>query len=44
MAVADGPAAFMSYVRLDDAHDDGQLTTFRERLVIRLITAWSPRT
>jgi hypothetical protein len=32
MAVADGPAAFMSYVRLDDAHDDGQLTTFRERL------------
>jgi hypothetical protein len=27
-----GPAAFMSYVRFDDAHDDGQLTAFRERL------------
>jgi parallel beta-helix repeat protein len=27
-----GPAAFMSYVRFDDAHEDGQLTTFRERL------------
>ena len=26
------PAAFMSYVRSDDAHDDGQLTQFRERL------------
>lgn len=26
------PAAFMSYVRFDDQHDDGQLTTFRERL------------
>ena len=28
-----GPAAFMSYVRFDDAHEDGQLTAFRERLV-----------
>jgi len=27
-----GPAAFMSYVRFDDAHEDGQLTAFRERL------------
>ena len=27
-----GPAAFMSYVRFDDAHDDGQLSSFRERL------------
>jgi F-box protein 11 len=26
------PAAFMSYIRLDDQHDDGQLTLFRERL------------
>jgi hypothetical protein len=26
------PAAFMSYVRFDDQHDDGQLTQFRERL------------
>lgn len=26
------PAAFMSYVRFDDQHDDGQLTRFRERL------------
>lgn len=26
------PAAFMSYVRFDDEHDDGQLTAFRERL------------
>ncbi len=32
MAVAGGPAAFMSYVRLDDAHDDGQLSAFRDRL------------
>ena len=28
----DTPAAFMSYVRFDDEHDDGQLSTFRERL------------
>ena len=27
-----GPAAFMSYVRFDDQHDDGQLSQFRERL------------
>jgi parallel beta-helix repeat protein len=27
-----GPAAFMSYVRFDDTHDNGQLTVFRERL------------
>jgi parallel beta-helix repeat protein len=26
------PAAFMSYVRFDDQHDDGQLSRFRERL------------
>jgi parallel beta-helix repeat protein len=31
VAVA-GPAAFMSYVRFDDTHDDGQLSKFRERL------------
>jgi len=28
----DGPAAFMSYVRFDDQHDDGKLSQFRERL------------
>ena len=27
-----GPAAFMSYARFNDQHDDGQLTQFRERL------------
>ena len=26
------PAAFMSYARFNDAHDDGQLSAFRERL------------
>ena len=26
------PAAFMSYARFNDVHDDGQLTAFRERL------------
>ena len=26
------PAAFLSYVRFNDQHDDGQLTQFRERL------------
>jgi parallel beta-helix repeat protein len=31
-AAVAGPAAFMSYVRFDDAHDDGQLSAFRERL------------
>jgi parallel beta-helix repeat protein len=30
--MAGQPAAFMSYVRFDDRHDDGQLTGFRERL------------
>ena len=30
--VPDQPAAFMSYVRFNDRHDDGQLTQFRERL------------
>ena len=32
MTVSGGPAAFMSYVRFDDQHDDGRLTQFRERL------------
>ena len=32
MAMPDGPAAFMSYVRFNDQHDDGQLSQFRERL------------
>lgn len=32
MAVPAAPAAFMSYVRFDDQHDDGQLSVFRERL------------
>jgi parallel beta-helix repeat protein len=32
MAVPVEPAAFMSYVRFNDAHDDGQLSQFRERL------------
>ena len=30
--MAGEPAAFMSYARFDDQHDDGQLTAFRERL------------
>jgi len=30
--MASQPAAFMSYARFDDQHDDGQLTAFRERL------------
>ena len=30
--MAGNPAAFMSYVRFNDQHDDGQLTQFRERL------------
>jgi parallel beta-helix repeat protein len=30
--MADQPAAFMSYARFNDQHDDGQLTAFRERL------------
>ena len=32
MTVPGGPAAFMSYVRFNDQHDDGQLSQFRERL------------
>ncbi len=32
MAVPGRPAAFMSYVRFNDQHDDGQLSQFRERL------------
>lgn len=32
MAVPGGPAAFMSYVRFNDQHDDGRLSQFRERL------------
>ena len=34
------PAAFMSYVRLDDQHEGGKLTQFRERLAaeVRLQT------
>ena len=30
--MAGQPAAFMSYVRSDDQHDDGRITLFRERL------------
>lgn len=30
------PAAFMSYVRFDDQHDDGQVTQFRERLAAEI--------
>ena len=30
--MAGQPAAFMSYARFDDRHDDGQLTAFRDRL------------
>ena len=32
MAVPVAPVAFMSYVRFNDAHDDGQLSQFRDRL------------
>jgi cobaltochelatase CobT len=32
IAMPAGPAAFMSYVRFNDQHDDGQLSQFRERL------------
>jgi F-box protein 11 len=32
MVVAGGPAAFMSYARFDDKHEDGQISAFRERL------------
>jgi parallel beta-helix repeat protein len=39
--MAGQPAAFMSYARFDDQHDDGQLTAFRERLAaeVRVQTA-----
>jgi parallel beta-helix repeat protein len=30
------PAAFMSYVRFNDQHDDGQLSQFRERLAAEI--------
>lgn len=30
--MAERPAAFMSYVRFNDRHDDGQISQFRERL------------
>ncbi len=38
--MAGQPAAFMSYARFDDQHDDGQLTAFRDRLAaeVRLQT------
>ncbi len=32
MPMAGKPAAFMSYARFNDEHDDGQLSAFRERL------------
>jgi hypothetical protein len=32
VGVPGDPAAFMSYVRFNDQHDDGQLSQFRERL------------
>jgi parallel beta-helix repeat protein len=32
MLVPGAPAAFMSYVRFNDEHDDGQLSAFRQRL------------
>ena len=34
--MAGQPAAFMSYARFDDQHDDGQLTEFRERLAAEI--------
>jgi len=36
VAVPGGPAAFMSYVRFNDQHDDGQLSQFRERLAAEI--------
>src|SRR4029077_1089262 len=30
--MSQNPAAFMSYVRFDDEHEDGRLTEFRQRL------------
>jgi parallel beta-helix repeat protein len=32
MVLSGAPAAFMSYVRFNDQHDDGQLSEFRDRL------------
>jgi parallel beta-helix repeat protein len=32
MVLSGAPAAFMSYVRFNDQHDDGQLSQFRDRL------------
>src|ERR1700722_12980976 len=32
ITVPGDPAAFMSYARFNDEHDDGQLTLFRQRL------------
>lgn len=34
--MAGQPAAFMSYARFDDQHDDGQLTAFRVRLAAEI--------
>lgn len=34
--MASQPAAFMSYVRFNDQHDDGQLSQFRERLAAEI--------
>lgn len=34
--MAGQPAAFMSYARFNDQHDDGQLTVFRERLAAEI--------
>jgi parallel beta-helix repeat protein len=34
--MAGQPAAFMSYARFNDQHDDGQLTAFRERLAAEI--------
>jgi hypothetical protein len=30
--LSSNPIAFMSYVRMDDAHENGRLSQFRERL------------
>ena len=30
--MSNNPIAFMSYVRMDDAHENGRLSQFRERL------------
>jgi F-box protein 11 len=36
--MASQPAAFMSYARFDDRHEDGQLSQFRERLGVAVFT------